>query len=87
MGLTCQGGRKEKEMLSGILPPKPNVCPECAVKHGPNEPHDLHSLYYQMYFRLKYGRQPTWKDAMNHCDEQVRKMWEEELLKIGEKIE
>ena len=58
-----------------MLPPKPGVCPECAVGHRPDQPHNPESLYYQMRFRQKHGRFPTWADAMAHCDAHVKKMW------------
>lgn len=76
---------KPKEEKGGftLLPPAPNVCQECAVDHGLKDAHDALSLYYQMHFRSKHGRWPTWKDAIAHCDPDVRKQWEEELKKMG----
>lgn len=76
----------KEQMMEGIILPKSDVCQECAVKHRADEPHNLQSLYYQMQFRLKYNRQPTWEDAMAHCEERIKKMWREELTKLGEAI-
>lgn len=66
-----------------LLPPASNVCQECAVDHEPGQAHNAQSLYYQMHFRSKHGRWPTWKDAIAHCDPEVRQKWEEELKQRG----
>lgn len=58
-----------------MLPPKPDVCQMCAVKHEPGQPHNQQSLYYQYAFYADNGRWPTWKDAMAHCSEEVKQKW------------
>ena len=70
-----------------LLPPKPNTCPECAVDHPPDLPHDLGSLYYQYKFLQQHGRWPTWKDAMAHCDEGIKEYWAEALAERGIEVE
>lgn len=65
-----------------LLPPKSNLCQECATEHNLNEPHNKDSLYYQMHFKIKYGRFPNWEDAMAHCDERTKQLWREELVKL-----
>lgn len=70
-----------------ILPPKPDVCQECATEHKPSEPHNQQSLYYRCYFKGKHGCWPTWEDAMAHCDEGTKRLWREELVRAGEKLE
>jgi hypothetical protein len=70
-----------------LLPPKPGVCQECAVDHLEGDPHNKDSLYYQYYFYGKTGRWPTWNDAMEHCDEETKKGWSEELIKKGAKLD
>lgn len=67
-----------------LLPPKSDLCRECATKHDINEPHNKDSLYYQMHFKIRYGRFPNWEDAMAHCDEEIKQLWREELAKLGE---
>lgn len=69
-----------------LLPPKQDVCPECATKHEPDQPHNQQSLYYRMQFRIKYGRSPIWEDAMSHCNEETKRIWRDELVKAGEKL-
>ncbi len=69
-----------------LLPPPKGTCPECAVAHDPKMPHNQQSLYYQYYFYNKHGRWPTWKDAMAHCTDDVKAIWNEELEKLGAKI-
>ena len=68
-------------------PPKPGACPVCATVHDPAMPHARNSLYYQMHFRQKHGRYPTWKDAMSHCDEQTKRVWTAKLSMQGVKLE
>ncbi len=77
---------RDKSLAAGLLPCKPNVCQECAGKHRPNEPHNKNSLYYQYHFKAEYGRWPTWEDAIAHCEERIKKMWREELTKLGAAI-
>ena len=74
---------KTEAMSWGILPPASDKCPVCATEHGPAEPHNAQSLYYQMAFRGKQGRFPTWADAIAHCEEPLRIAWREELTAIG----
>lgn len=70
-----------------FLKPRPDLCQTCAVKHPESAPHNKDSLYYQMSFQVQHGREPTWKDAMAHCSEEVKVMWIEQLTKLGVKIE
>ncbi len=65
-----------------LLPPKSNLCQECAARHKLNEPHNKDSLYYQMHFRIGHGRFPNWEDAMAHCDERTKQLWRKELVKL-----
>lgn len=62
--------------MSGLylLPPKPDVCQECAVNHEPHLMHDNRSLYYQMQFYAKHNRWPTWDDAMSHCEPDIKEI-------------
>lgn len=66
-----------------MLPPAAHLCQECAIDHVPSHPHDACSLYYQMQFKLKHDRFPTWKDAISHCDDAMKELWTEELIKRG----
>lgn len=69
-----------------LMPATPGTCPECATKHTPEEPHNQQSLAYQYDFYGKNGRWPTWSDAMAHCDDKMRQLWTEQLLKRGVRI-
>lgn len=62
-----------------LLPPAPDKCQECACDHDPSLPHNRHSLYYNIHFKMKHGREPTWKDAMAHCTEEVKARWIEAM--------
>lgn len=59
------------------------TCPECAVKHEPDQPHNRNSLTYQYKFYDQHGRWPTWEDAMAHCPEDIKKYWTQQLTKRG----
>lgn len=61
------------------------MCPECATRHEPWEPHYL-CLHYQFHFRKQHGRFPTWADAMAHCTEEVKKTTIEVLEKYGVQV-
>ena len=61
----------------------PGTCPECAVAHAPEQPHNQQSLTYQYKFYDQYGRWPTWDDALAHCPPGVKAYWIEELAKRG----
>lgn len=66
-----------------ILPPAWYECPECAVKHKREEPHDATSMFYQIKFLNAHKRPPTWADAMAHCEPKVQAAWTEQLTKLG----
>jgi len=66
-----------------LAPPRRGTCRECATPHGPREPHNRDSLYYQMKFRQKHGRTPSWTDAIAHLDEADREKWKAILEKQG----
>lgn len=62
---------------------KEGLCPMCACKHEPDEPHNRGSLTYQYRFYDEKGRWPKWKDAMAHCSEETKKFWIEYLMEKG----
>ncbi|MBQ8109407.1 MAG: hypothetical protein IJ124_04480 [Clostridia bacterium] len=66
-----------------LMPPRPGVCPVCAVKHDPAQPHNRDSLYYQYRFWAEHRRWPTWVDAMSHCDVKTRRLWTDALRERG----
>ena len=70
-------------ILMMLLPPGKEVCPICAQKHEPDQPHNAQSLYYQYRFYGIRGRWPTWADAIAHCRPDVQLAWREELTKDG----
>lgn len=66
-----------------LMPPAPDKCQVCAVKHEPEEPHNAQSLYYQFAFNIEHGRGATWKDAMAHCTPEVQEAWTKSLAERG----
>ncbi|TWH48513.1 hypothetical protein [Sporomusa sp. KB1] len=89
-----RGGRKGKSIeieevqasSMMLLPPRPDVCQECARDHAPELPHDTQSLYYQTKFYMENGRSATWTDAMAHCSDEVKAIWTTELKKLGVEV-
>ena len=66
-----------------LLPPRPDVCQECARDHDPRLPHDKQRLYYQVKFKMEHGRGATWADAMRHCSDEIKTAWTDGLKKRG----
>lgn len=58
-------------------------CSQCAVVHGPDEPHSQPSLAYQYSFFAEHDRWPTWEDAMAHCSDELYERWREVLAEYG----
>lgn len=71
--------------LVGTVPE--DRCQGCGTKHDAEMPHNRESLAYQYKFYDEHGRWPTWKDAMSHCTDGVRKVWTEALTARGIKVE
>jgi len=66
-----------------ILPPRKDVCQECATDHDVKLPHNQQSLYYQTKFKMEHGRGATWADAMAHCTDEMKERWSEALRENG----
>lgn len=66
-----------------VLPPPPDCCQICAVKHDPMEAHNAQSIYYQFRFNAEYGRSPTWNDAIAHCPQGIKNAWLDLLNALG----
>ncbi|MGL5032627.1 MAG: hypothetical protein ACRC6M_02365 [Microcystaceae cyanobacterium] len=47
------------------------------------QPHNAQTLFYAFWFQQKYGRSPTWNDAMAHCSADVKFQWLANLAKLG----
>lgn len=69
------------------MPTPEGTCPECAVDHTPEQPHNQQSLAYQYNFYNQHGRWPTWADALAHCPPYVRAAWVEGLGDHGVEVE
>lgn len=70
-----------------LLPPKADVCQECAVAHDPRLPHNQQSLYYQMKFQMEHDRSATWADAMAHCTDEMKADWKKAMQMAGIEVE
>ena len=69
-----------------LLPAKKGTCPQCAVDHPPDQPHNQQSLAYQYWFYNEHGRWPTWADAIAHCSQEIKNFWTAELASRGVKV-
>jgi hypothetical protein len=58
-----------------ILKPGEEMCQTCGVRHEENEPHDANSLYWNLHNELRNLPEPTWSDAIAHCDQDTQKHW------------
>lgn len=67
-----------------LLPPAEGHCRICAAQHDPTQAHNAQSLFFQTRFRLRYGRDGTWADAIAHCPEHIQRYWIGALRHIGE---
>lgn len=76
---------ERKTVHFDILPPPPTACQVCGRNpaHAPDQPHDAQQLYYQYAFYAEHGRWPTWRDAVAHCSDEVRALWEQHLRAWG----
>jgi hypothetical protein len=74
---------RRETVRAHLMPPPPDSCETCGVKHDPSQPHNAQSLYYQYAFYGEHERWPTWKDAIAHCDDATRENWERELKQLG----
>lgn len=63
-----------------VIPPKPGACLVCGAYHPRELPHNRDSIYYQILFRQKHGRYPTWDDAANHCTDEIKERFFKTLL-------
>lgn len=66
-----------------LLPPRPDACQVCAAKHGPSEPHNPDSLYWQTSRQMEGGPRPTWTEALAHCPDDVFDAWQTALAERG----
>ncbi len=65
------------------LPETAERCDVCKSIHLPRHPHNAQSLFYIESFREQHGRYPTWADAVAHCEDRVRALWEQKLKASG----
>lgn len=80
------GYLKERHGMTMIGRTPEGTCPECAVKHDPDQPHNRDSLVYQYKFYDQHGRWPTWADAMAHCPDEIKGYWQQALKEHGVNI-
>lgn len=70
-----------------LLPPAPDCCQVCAVKHAPEEPHNPQSLYWATKRNMDGQPGPTWEDALAHVSDEVRERWVMLLAERGVEVQ
>lgn len=64
---------ENKEFM--MMPARPGLCTVCAFDHASDLAHNLQSLAYQVGFKLRWERDPTWADACAHLTVPQREAW------------
>ena len=70
-----------------LMPPHKGLCQTCGSDHEPELPHNAHSMYYQVAFKMQNGRAPDWRDALEHCSSEMRATWVKGLADAGVDVE
>jgi hypothetical protein len=60
-----------------LLPAAPGKCSVCAVDHEEHQAHDFWSIFYQVHFKMRHGRDPTHADTVAHLPDEMRALWRE----------
>ena len=66
-----------------ILEPSDGRCKICAEFHEPEHPHNIQNFYYRIKFINEHNRNPTWRDAIAHCPQEIKDIWLSNLDKLG----
>ena len=66
-----------------LMPAAKGTCHFCATTHGPDDPHNWWSIFYQMRFQMSYGRRPSHADAVAHLPEERRELYRLALADRG----
>jgi len=59
------------------------LCAACGSHHRSDFPHDLNRKEYRERFAAKYGRDPTWEDAVAHCTPEMQAEWRDGFEVLG----
>ena len=59
------------------------MCEICKSRHTDEHPHNAESPYYKSWFKEKYGRLPTWNDAIAHCEIEYQQRMKKRLKELG----
>jgi hypothetical protein len=65
-----------------LLPPAPDACQTCAVKHPADQPHNPDSLYWATARNMEGKDPPSWELALAHCAREVQDRW---IIALGER--
>ena len=66
-----------------VMPAAPGTCAFCATEHNEFQPHNWWSVFYQVRFKLKWGRAATHADAVAHLTWSARDLYRCRLQERG----
>lgn len=70
--------------MEEILRPR---CAICGDDHPENFPHNPFGEQYRVWFLERYGRYPSWDDAMTHCSEDVKLSFKQTMERVKKHTE
>jgi hypothetical protein len=65
-----------------ILPAAAGTCAMCATRHEEYMAHNFQSIFYQIRFKLKYGRDATHGDTIAHLSPDEQANWRRAALPV-----
>jgi hypothetical protein len=78
-----KSGKKRGRMM--FLPARPGTCAMCARDHASELAHDYQSVFYQMRFKAKWGRDATHDDTIAHLTPEQQSAWRHASDEVGVK--
>lgn len=62
-------------------------CGVCGSRHSPFRPHNALSPIYHEFFLKRFGREPSWLDAMAHCSPWTQQVYIRVLRRFDVDVE
>lgn len=70
-----------------LLLAAPGTCVHCATEHGEYDPHNWWSIFYQMRFKMTWGRDVTHADCVAHLSKATQAAYRQALRDKAPNIE
>lgn len=62
-------------------------CTICGEEHPENYPHNALGEVYRKWFLERFGRYPTWDDALEHCSADMRSAFKQTMARVKKHTE